>query len=172
MFSSVRFFLNLNLRDDFYLLLGDQIEDNQLIESSLKIEGKRIGTISKGDDTYFSSRRGTSIFISSSKIKFSINVRLTESNLKIEPISRRTIHIPQKGKDLISFFPTTISIYIDISIYVAQEKLRGVSKKRREKEKRNILREESFLLFSPLSSLFIRGNSFFRNGQMLKRSNA
>lgn len=82
--------LNLNLRD-FYLFFGDQIKNNRLIESSLKIE-ENWKRFRKGDNTYF-SRRGRSIYFIFF-FKFSINVRLTESNLKIESISRKTIYIP------------------------------------------------------------------------------
>lgn len=123
------------------------------MESNLKIEEERIETISNRVIRTFQKR---SDFIPSLKIKFFISKsnRLAESNSKerrIETISKGTIHIAK--------------IYSYIYIYVHARKVaRNIEERKRKR--REIFRSEY------KKREFIQGNSFFRNGQMLKRSNA
>lgn len=91
------------------------------MESNLKIEEERIETISNRVIRTFQKR---SDFIPSLKFFISKSNRLAESNSKerrIETISKGTIHIAK--------------IYSYIYMYT-QEKLREISKKQREREKK------------------------------------
>lgn len=126
------------------------------MESNLKIEEERIETISNRVIRTFQKR---SDFIPSLKIKFFISKsnRLAESNSKerrIETISKGMIHI--------------VKIYSYIYIYICTRKKScekyGIEERKRKR--REIFRSEY------KKREFIQGNSFFRNGQMLKRSNA
>lgn len=121
------------------------------MESNLKIEEERIETISNRVIRTFQKR---SDFIPSLKIKFFISKsnRLAKSNSKerrIETILVR--YISQR--------------FIHIYIYVHARKVaRNIEETKRKRKE--IFRSEY------KKREFIRGNSFFRNGQMLKRSNA
>lgn len=121
------------------------------MESNLKIEEERIETISNRVIRTFQKR---SDFIPSLKFFISKSNQLAESNSKerrIETISKGTIHIAK--------------IYSYIYIYVHARKVaRNIEERKRKR--REIFRSEY------KKREFIQGNSFFRNGQMLKRSNA
>lgn len=119
------------------------------MESNLKIEEERIETISNRVIRTFQKR---SDFIPSLKFFISKSNRLAESNSKerrIETISKGTIHIAK--------------IYSYIYVH-ARKVARNIEERKRKR--REIFRSEY------KKREFIQGNSFFRNGQMLKRSNA
>lgn len=119
------------------------------MESNLKIEEERIETISNRVVRTFQKR---SDFIPSLKFFISKSNRLAKSNSKerrIETILVR--YISQR--------------FIHIYIYVHARKVaRNIEERKRKR--REIFRSEY------KKREFIQGNSFFRNGQMLKRSNA
>lgn len=122
------------------------------MESNLKIEEERIETISNRVIRTFQKR---SDFIPSLKIKFFISKsnRLAESNSKerrIETILVR--YISQR--------------FIHIYICTRKKSCEKYGIEERKRKRREIFRSEY------KKREFIRGNSFFRNGQMLKRSNA
>lgn len=116
------------------------------MESNLKIEEERIETISNRVIRTFQKR---SDFIPSLKFFISKSNRLAESNSKERRIERYDTY----RKDLF------------IYIYVHARKVaRNIEERKRKR--REIFRSEY------KKREFIQGNSFFRNGQMLKRSNA
>lgn len=122
------------------------------MESNLKIEEERIETISNRVIRTFQKR---SDFIPSLKFFISKSNRLAESNSKerrIETISKGTIHIAK--------------IYSYIYICTRKKSCEKYGIEERKRKRREIFRSEY------KKREFIRGNSFFRNGQMLKRSNA
>lgn len=120
------------------------------MESNLKIEEERIETISNRVIRTFQKR---SDFIPSLKFFISKSNQLAESNSKerrIETILVR--YISQR--------------FIHIYICTRKKSCEKYGIEERKRKRREIFRSEY------KKREFIQGNSFFRNGQMLKRSNA